>query len=100
MSAGQIDDTQPPHAQSGAVFDEPTLVVGAAVHDPIAHAVECGLFHLRPWPCIDDSGNSAHDLSSHARRWLRACQGRSGRIAKAPEAVVAIETGVPFPPVA
>ena len=39
VSAAEVNDAQPPHAQPNRTLDEEPLIVGAAVHDGVAHLV-------------------------------------------------------------
>jgi hypothetical protein len=40
MAPGQIDNAEAAHAQSHAIFDENALIVGAAIHNGLAHAMD------------------------------------------------------------
>src|SRR5579862_6117269 len=77
VATGKINDAQTAHAEPGAVLDEDALIVGPAMHNLLAHAVNGVLVDARAGPGIDDSRDSAHVRPSHSQRadllaWRRA----------------------------
>jgi hypothetical protein len=49
VATGDINDAEAAHSQAGIGFCQDPFVVGAAVHDGLAHAVDGGFFDpLRP----------------------------------------------------
>ena len=59
MPTGQVDNTEPPHAQPRAIFDQNAFIVGPAVHDAVAHATDRGEVNSFGY-CADDARDSAH----------------------------------------
>jgi len=62
MSAGEVDDGEAAHAETSAVGDVESLVVGAAVHDLVAHVVDESFADVALASCAHHSGDSTHDV--------------------------------------
>jgi hypothetical protein len=60
MSASEINNAQPAHAQSRAILDEHTLFVRAAMNNRIAHTADCCFVDATIFSVADDSRYSAH----------------------------------------
>ena len=62
MAAGEVDDAEAAHAETSAVGDIESLVVGAAVHDLFAHMVHESFGDIALASCAHHSGDSTHGL--------------------------------------
>ena len=60
MAAGEVDDGEAAHAETGAVGDVESLIVGAAVHDLLAHVVHESFSDVALASRAHHSGNSTH----------------------------------------
>src|SRR5260370_41507988 len=40
VSANQVNDAEPPHSEAGVLFYKKAFVIGAAMHDGLAHAMD------------------------------------------------------------
>jgi len=63
MSTRQVDNAEPAHSQSNAVFDKYSFVVGTAMHDGFAHPVNSGVIRHMASVSVDDSRYAAHEGS-------------------------------------
>src|SRR5947209_10837695 len=61
VTARQVNDAEPPHAQAHAIFDKNAFVVWPAMHDLLTHLMNQRLFHTAA-RCAHDPGNSTHKL--------------------------------------
>src|ERR1039458_2535976 len=62
MAAGEVDDTEAAHAETSAVGDVESLVVGAAVHDLAAHVAHESFGNVALASCAHHSSDSTHGL--------------------------------------
>src|SRR5271157_314049 len=62
MSSGEVDDAEAAHAETSAVGDVETLVVGAAVHDLVAHMAHKCFGNVALASCAHHSSDSTHGL--------------------------------------
>ena len=62
MASGEVDDAESAHAETGAVGDVESLVVGAAVDDLLAHMVHECFGDIALASCANDSSDSTHGL--------------------------------------
>jgi hypothetical protein len=62
MASGEVDDAEAAHAEASAVSDVKSLIVGAAVHDLIAHVVHESFGDVALASCAHHAGNSTHGL--------------------------------------
>src|SRR5208337_5514903 len=62
MASGEVDDGEAAHAETGAVGDVESLIVGAAVHDLFAHVVHESFGDVALACCANHSGNATHGL--------------------------------------
>jgi hypothetical protein len=62
MAPGEIDDAEAAHAQTSAVGDMDSLVVGAAIHDLLAHMVHESFGNVALASCAHHSSDSTHGL--------------------------------------
>src|SRR5208282_2116167 len=60
MASGEIDDGEAAHAQTSAVGDVESLIVGAAVHDLLAHVVHESFGDVALASCAHHSSNPTH----------------------------------------
>src|SRR5450759_4098905 len=60
MASGEVDDGEAAHAEASAVGDVESLIVGAAVHDLLAHVVDESFGDVALASCAHHTGNSAH----------------------------------------
>src|SRR5579859_1444527 len=63
MAASQIDDAEPTHSQSDAVFYKDSFVVRTAMHDGLTHSVNSGVIHHIAGMRVNDSRYAAHERS-------------------------------------
>jgi hypothetical protein len=64
MPTGEVDDAEAAHAETRAVGDVESLIVGTAVHDLLAHVVHESFGDVALASCAHHAGNSTHGLSS------------------------------------
>ena len=62
MASGEVDDAEPAHAETSAVGDIESLVVGAAIHDLVAHMVHESFGDVALASCAHHSSDSTHGL--------------------------------------
>jgi hypothetical protein len=62
MASGEVDDAEAAHAETGAVGDVESLIVGAAVDDLLAHVVHESFGDVALASCAHYSGDSTHCL--------------------------------------
>src|SRR5580692_9934042 len=62
VASRQVDDTEAAHSQPSAVFDEDSFVIRSAVHDGLAHAVDCAGLNPVVGRRAHDTSNSTHAL--------------------------------------
>jgi hypothetical protein len=65
VASSQIDDAKAAHPKARAIFYENAFVIRTAMHDGLAHAVNCGRFNSLTGSRAYDARNSTHALSSH-----------------------------------
>ena len=63
MASGEIDDAEAAHAEASAVGDVKSLIVGAAVHDLLAHVVHESFGDAALTSCAHHASDSTHGLS-------------------------------------
>ena len=63
LAGGQVDDRQPPVAQSHARFQMQAAFVGAAMELRFVHAMEQRAWNLARFTGIENAGNAAHGMS-------------------------------------
>jgi len=59
MCSWQVDDAEPPHAQTRALFDENAFVIGPTVDHALTHLMNRGGINLLVC-AADDSRDSTH----------------------------------------
>jgi hypothetical protein len=62
MASREIDDTETAHAETSAVGDMDSLVVGAAIYDLLAHMVHESFGNVALASCAHHSSDSTHGL--------------------------------------
>jgi len=62
VSAGKIDDGEPPHTQTRAIGDVDTLVIRATVHNLVVHVAHESFGNVALPRRADNSGDPAHGL--------------------------------------
>ena len=66
MAAREIDDAEPAHTEPDTAFDEAAPIIGASVHDRVAHPAD---LHLPDWSPAKLPYDPAHiRLASFPRR--------------------------------
>jgi len=62
VAAGEVDNAEAAHAETGAVGNVKSLIVGSAVHDLLAHVVHESFGDVALPSCAHYSGDSTHGL--------------------------------------
>ena len=60
MAAGEVDDGEAAHAETGAVGDVESLIVGAAIYDLVAHMAHESFGDVALASCAHHSSDATH----------------------------------------